>query len=275
VSGIKAQQVAATVKARAGRLDVDPISASVYQGTLAGSVAVNASDDTFIVKQRLAGVGVGPLVRDAADKDLLEGRGTVVIDVTTGGNTVTRLKKGLGGTARLAVTNGVIKGVDLAGIVRAASLVLDSRRALERGAEAGAKTEFSELGGSFVIRNGVAHNEDLRVTSALLQVAGRGDIDIGEGTMDYAARVSLTSAAAGLGGKDLARFAGVPVPVRATGPLGSPKYSVDVGGLATEFARRTLQRELERHIGGSQSRGQPEGAGAVGDLLRGLFGKPK
>jgi len=275
VSNVNAEQVSLAVKAAGGRLVVDPIAANLYQGVLAGSATVNANDDSFALKDRLTGISVGPLLRDAASKDLLEGRGTVVLDVTTRGNTVTGLKKALGGTATLALTNGTIKGVDLGGILRTASALLGSRQALEQQAAGGAKTDFTELGASFVIRSGVAHNEDLRVTSPVLKVAGRGDVDVGQGTLDYTVKVSVTGAAAGLGGKDLAQLAGATVPVRVTGPLSSLRYSVDLQSLATELARSALQRELERRLAPGKSGGEQGAGSAVGDVLRGLFGKPK
>ena len=93
-SNIKAEQVVLGIKAAQGRLDVNPVSANLYQGTLAGTLGVNANDNSFVVKQKLVGVAVGPLLRDVASKDLLEGRGTVVLDLTTTGTTVTALKRG-------------------------------------------------------------------------------------------------------------------------------------------------------------------------------------
>ena len=61
--------------------------------------------------------------------------------------------------------------------------------------------------------------------------------------------------------------------MRATGPLASPTYTVDVQSLAGEMAG-VLQRESERRTGGEKSGGQ-QGGGAVGDILRDLFGKPR
>jgi len=273
-SNVKAEQVALTIKAAGGKLDVSPITASLYQGTLAGSVAVNANDNRFMVKQRLAGVSVGPLLRDFANKDLLEGRGTVALDVSTGGTTVTALRKGLAGTANAAITEGTIKGIDIVGAITAAGALVGSKRAVEQQAQGGAKTDFTELTASFVIKSGVAHNEDLQAKSSVVKLAGRGDIDIGEGTLDYTATAILTSAAAGLGGKGLTQLAGVPVPIRATGRLENPKYVLDVGSLATGLAKDAAQRELQRRLGGDKPAGKP-GSDPVGDVLKGLFGKPK
>jgi AsmA protein len=285
VQNIKAEQVNAAIKASGGRLDVSPMSARLYDGTLAGSAAVNANDNRFAVKQNLAGVNVGPLLRDAANKDLLEGRGNVVLDVTTAGATVTALKQALGGTASLALKNGAIKGVDIPGAIRTAQAMLGSKSALEQQAKGGKQTDFTELTASFVIKNGVAHNDDLQGKSPLLRLGGAGDIDIGAGTIDYTVKASVVATTTGQGGKDLARVAGVTVPVHLTGPLESLKYSVDVGALASGVAKDALTRELERRLGGgkagaSQAPGGAQaspkpGGDSVEDALRGLFGRKK
>ena len=275
VQNIKADNVAAGIKAAGGRLDVSPMSANLYQGTLAGAAAVNANSNSFALKQTLAGVSVGPLLRDVANKDVLEGRGNVALDVTTAGNTVTALKKALGGSANVALKDGAIKGVDIAGTIRKARAMLGAKGALEEQARGSDKTDFTELTASFVIKNGVAHNDDLKAASPLLRIAGAGDIDIGEGRMNYLVKASVVATASGQGGKDLSQVAGLTVPVKITGPFDALRYSVDIGALAGEAAKDALSKELERRLGGAKA-GQPQqGGGGVEDALRGLFGRKK
>ncbi len=45
---------------------------------------------------------------------LLEGRGNVVLDLTTTGNLVSAMKKALNGSAKLELKDGAIKGINLA-----------------------------------------------------------------------------------------------------------------------------------------------------------------
>ena len=81
--------VRAEVKAAGGRLDVAPLSANLYDGSLAGALSVNANNNQVALKQNLANVNINPLMKDALDKDVLEGRGNVALDVATTGTTVT------------------------------------------------------------------------------------------------------------------------------------------------------------------------------------------
>jgi len=263
------------VKASGGRVDANPITANFYQGTLAGGAAVNANNDSFALKQQLTGINIGPLIRDASNKDLLEGRGNLALDVTTSGLTPSALKKGLNGTASVALKDGALKGVDVAALLRQAKAILGSKRALEQQAKGTQKTDFSELTGTFVIKNGVAHNEDLQAKSPLLRVTGAGDINFGEGTMNYTAKASLVATSTGQGGKDLADVGGVTAPVLITGPFENLKYSVDVAALATDAAKDALARELERRLGGGQAgkAGDKPSGGSTRDLLRGILGR--
>ena len=277
VQNLKADNVNVGIKAAGGRLDASPMTANFYQGTLAGSAAVNANNDSFALKQQLTGISIGPLMRDASNKDLLEGRGNLALDITTAGRTPGALKKGLNGTANIALRDGAVKGVDIAGLLRQAKAILGSKRALEQQAKGTQKTDFSELTASFVLKKGVAHNDDLQAKSPLLRVTGAGDINIGEGTMNYTAKATLVATSTGQGGKDRADVTGITAPVLITGPFENLTYSVDIAALATDAAKEALSRELERRLGGGGAKaGQPQpGGGGVEDALRGLFGRKK
>ena len=245
---VKAERVALTVKAAGGALDVEPISASLYQGTLSAGLSVRPRERRVAYRQKLTGVSLGPLLRDAGDADLLEGRGDFSADVSTVGDTVRALTRGLAGTASVAVKDGAIKGVDLVGIVRSAQSLLGARQTLEQLAQGGAKTDFSDLTASFAIKNGVAHNEDLQVKSPLVRVTGRGDVDLAEGTANYTVKTALVANAPVPGAKDLGALSLVAVPVQATGPLDKLKYRVDLQALATELATGTVRSGLEQTL---------------------------
>lgn len=271
VSNVKADNVAVGIKAAGGRLEASPISATLYQGSLTGSAAVDANANRFAAKQQLSGISIGPLLRDAANRDILEGRGNLALDVTTAGATPTALKKALNGTAAIALKDGAVKGVDIAGTIRRAKAMLGSKSALESQTKGGEKTDFSEMTATFVIRNGVARNDDLQAKSPLLRVTGAGDIDIGASTMDYTVKATVVATTTGQGGKEAADLRGVTAPVRLTGSFDNLKYSVDVAALATDVAKDALARELERRLGGGQAGKSDKPAGSIGDALRGLL----
>src|SRR5437764_12493653 len=92
-------------------------SANLYEGSMQGALSAQA-DGRVALKETLNGVAVGPLLRDAAQKDLLEGKGTVALDVNAAGKSVNAMKKALAGTAHVQLKDGAIKGINLAEVLR-------------------------------------------------------------------------------------------------------------------------------------------------------------
>ncbi len=248
VSNIKAEKADFGVRATGGRVELAPLSASLYHGNLTGSASVNANGNHFSMKAQLGGVAIGPLLRDALNNDLLEGRGSVTLDVQTGGATVSAMKKALSGNASLALRDSSLKGVNLGELLRKARSLRGSNPPAEQGAAPAERTDFTELGASFVIRNGVAHNDDLSAKSPLLRLAGSGDIDIGANSIDYLIKASVVASSGGQGGKELAELRGVTVPVKVTGPLDAPRFRADLRATVGDAVKQRAEDKLKERV---------------------------
>jgi AsmA protein len=278
---IKTSNVRLDVRAAGGKLDIDPLSANLYGGTAAGSMSVIAGNiPRFVVRQNLAGVNVGPLLKDAIGKDPIEGRGNVRLDVTTEGRTFPEMKKRLDGTARLELRDGAVHGVNVAQAVRSAQAKIGALRGAEApqtGTGSGTeKTDFSELTGSFRIVNGVAHNDDLNIKSPLIRVGGSGDVNLADERVDYLVKATVVSNLQGQGGPDLQALKGLTIPVRLSGPFSAISWKVDVEGLASELAKQKLGEKKEEVRSKAQEALDKE-KGKVQDRIKeqfkGLFGK--
>jgi len=246
-SNIKVQNLRVDVKAAGGKLDINPLLADLYQGSVKGSATVNANNSQVAVKQNLAGVQIGPLLRDAADQDLLEGRGDVILDLTTAGNSVPAFKKALNGTAALNLKDGALKGINLAQSLRnAKAMFTGGTRDSEQAAAAGEKTDFSDLSASFVIRDGVAHNDDLLVKSPFLRLTGAGDINIAQDSLNYLAKAAVVATSSGQGGKELGDLKGLSVPVRVSGPFAALKYKLEYGSAFSDSTKQQFEEKKEQ-----------------------------
>jgi AsmA protein len=265
VAKLKLAKLNAKLNIANGRLDVAPLSVNLYEGMANGSLSLNANGNHLALKQILAGVSINPLMKDLADKDLLEGRGNVAIDVSSHGDSVTAMKKALGGTASLSLKDGAIKGINLAQSLRDLKGKLGAKQDSTQQAKAGDKTDFSELTASLKIANGVAHNEDLAMKSPFLRLAGAGDIDIGGGQMNYLAKASVVANAAGQGGAGLDQLKGLTVPVRVTGPFESLSYKIEFGSLVADAAKVKVEEKKQEVKAKVEEKAK--------DKLKGLFGK--
>ncbi|MGH9579005.1 MAG: AsmA-like C-terminal region-containing protein, partial [Terriglobales bacterium] len=193
----------------------------------------------------LTGVSVGPLLRDALEKDLVEGRGDIGLDVTAAGSTVSALTRTLTGVAKLGLKDGAIKGINLAQSLRSAKDMLATNRTSESAASPTEKTDFSELAASFTIKDGKAHNDDLSVKSPFLRLTGAGDIDIAAGALDYVAKASVVATSTGQTGKELADVAGLTIPVRVSGPVNALNYKLEFGDAIAQRAKQQLQEKKD------------------------------
>jgi AsmA protein len=287
MSGLKASNVLLTVKAADGQVAVNPLSANLYEGAMNGAITVNATQaiPAFAIQQNLKGVAIGPLLRDMANKDNLDGKGSVSMDLRTQGATVGALKRALNGGATMNLRDGSVKGIDIAGTLRDAQAKLGALKGQQtQQADNSKKTEFSEMTGSFAIQNGVAHNNDLSMKSPLLRVGGEGDINIGEDTVNYLVKAAVVGTLTGQDGRGVNELRGVTIPVRAKGPLTTPSFALDFNAMLTDTVKQKVQDTVkskleERVLGKAGAEAAKAGAGpsleavAKSKIEERLFGK--
>lgn len=282
VKNIRTSNVRIDLHAAGGKLDISPLTANLYGGSMTGALSATANN-YFAVRQKLAGINVGALLKDALDKDPIDGKGNVQLDVNASGATAMQIRKALNGSARLELRDGAVRGINIAQAVRSAKAKLGELRgdATSGQAQAGTgsaaeKTDFSELSGSFRIANGIAHNDDLNIKSPLLRIAGSGDIDLGAERLDYLVRTTVVQTLQGQGGPELQALKGVTVPVRLSGPLAAIGWRIDFAGLASELARQRIDEKKEEVKSRAQKTLEEEKAKLQEELknqLKGLFGK--
>lgn len=253
VANIKASNVKLQIKAAGGKLEVSPHSASLYEGVLAGNLSVDANTNGISARESLTNVSINPLMRDVLAKDLLEGRGNLMLDLSTTGNTATAMKRALGGSARLALRDGAIKGINLAKSLREFKAQAGGlKQNAEQKAVSTEKTDFSEMTATLRLANGVARNDDLVVKSPFLRVTGAGDLNIADGNMAYTAKATVVNTATGQEGKELSDLKGVTIPVHVSGPFDALTYKLAFADLAADIAKAKLdekKQELQKKIG--------------------------
>jgi AsmA protein len=237
-SNVKLEKVHLGVKAADGKVDADPLTADLYQGKLSGAASINANTDRFALKADLGGVALGPLLKDALNNDMLEGKGNVALDVQTGGNTVSAMKKALAGNARLSLKDGGLKGINLEDVIR--------KLRKQPSQSSSQRTDLSELTASFVIKNGVAHNDDLSAKAPLLRLSGAGDVNIGANAIDYLAKVTVVASSTGQGGKDVADLNGKTLPVKIDGSLDAPQFHPDLSALVRDVVKEQAGKAEEK-----------------------------
>ena len=247
-----------------GRLRADFTKTSLYGGQGSGHIALNSNGKTKLQMQgKISGVQALPLFEAAAGFDRISGTGEVQFDITTSGNSIDSMMKSMAGTAALQMKDGSIRGVNLAQVLRSAqSFLLNG--ALAANDNAPAKTDFSELLASAVIKNGVARNTDMKMLSPLVRVTGQGQIDIGRQSLDYRLNPRAVASLKGQGGSQ--DMKGINVPFRIQGPWNNIKAGIDTDALqekALQRAKTEAAKLVKDNVGGE-----------LGSVLQNLLGEP-
>ncbi|MEQ1589841.1 MAG: AsmA family protein, partial [Gallionella sp.] len=159
VMNVKSSELRVDVQAKNGMVNVNPLSANLYQGHVNGSLNINAQAMPMLtINQSLSGVDIASLGKDAANFDTLEGKGNVGINLALQGNTVSEMKKSANGSLSLNLADGAIRGINIAKKIRDVKSALGAK-SQSQAADKNEKTDFSELKASFKVTNGIAHND--------------------------------------------------------------------------------------------------------------------
>jgi AsmA protein len=196
------------------------------------------------LQQELTGIAIAPLLTDLAKVDRLAGHGTISLDVSTSGATVSAMTRALAGHAKVALRDGAVKGINVAQAIRRARTQVSGGDGKGTAATSEA-TDFSELSGSFVITHGVAHNDDLDAKTPLMRVGGSGDIDLGASRLDYLVKATVVASLEGQGGAELQALRGQTIPVKLSGPLNAIGWKIDFGAMAKEKLGNKIETRRE------------------------------
>ncbi|ODU96530.1 MAG: AsmA family protein [Thiomonas sp. SCN 64-16] len=253
-------------------LALQPFTAQGFGGSVDANLRVNLAQQQYTLQQSGRDVSVQPVLQALVGKDFLLGKANWTMNLSAQGKTLPALIASLSGKARLDVRNGAVKGFNLAQMLRNARALLAARKDGQFAATPGEQTDFTALGATFVLQNGVANNSDLMVQSPLLRVGGEGWFDLPRQRLDYLLLPAVVGPLRGQGGADLAVLRGVTVPVRIAGSFAQPSYTVlwsQAGGnLLKQTLKNTLQNELQKQLAPAQA--QPLQKGVPG-LFKGLF----
>ena len=272
-------EILCEVRAKNGIITTKPFSAMLYEGVLTGQGVLDANPKIATWKEiaTLKGVQVGPLLKDLTGKDPLHGSTLVKYNIHGSGLTPDNIKKSLTGTASFAFTDGAVNGVNVAKMLRDTFNKLKGKPTSPAEPE---KTDFAELLGSAVIKNGHITNNDLFMKSPLLRVTGKGWADLPKNSVDYTAVVTVVGTLKGQDGTSLEDLKGLPLPIKVEGALDNPNIGLDGKAMAEVLLKGTfkdgtkkLEDNLRKNIlgGGAKESGSTDTKKELGGFLKGLL----
>jgi AsmA protein len=249
VSRLNLSGLSLTLTARDGLVEVEPFTGQLYDGSVEASMRLDVRDSTprYAFEHALQGVRAGPLLDDLTEGEgLLAGTTRLQARIDTRGNSIRAMVSGLNGDGEFRFTDGAVKGINVAQVIRDAEARFRGRP-VERSDEPN-QTDFSELQGSFTIREGVVTSDDLRASSPLLRARGQGSADLPRERLDYRVDTTLVATLEGQGGRPLDDLRGVNLPIRIQGPFDDLSFRLDLGPVLEERVREEVDRAIEERI---------------------------
>jgi AsmA protein len=251
LANVRVSDVILTTTAKGGEIHLHPATAHLYGGEYRGDARVDARGPEPVVRldETLTGVNAGPLLRDALGEERVTGKATLHAQVTGRGTGVDAITHTARGTAEFRVADGAVRGVNLGRLLREAraALALTKGQGLAPVREV-EETDFTELTGTLTIAEGKVRNEDLAGKSPLLRISGVGEVDLVREEVDYLLTVTVVETRTGQGGKELDDLAGIPIPVRISGPFAKLEYRPDLRGVIKERAATAAQKRLKKEL---------------------------
>jgi len=171
---------------------------------------------------------------------------------------VSALKKALNGSMAVNLADGAIKGINLAKLVQGVQSLGKNSSMETMGVNKNEKTEFSEFKASFKVVNGVAHNDDLAVKAPVLRIVGNGDIDIGNDSLNYTTKATVSKTEGG---------GTATLPVYLSGPFTALKFKVDYGAMISDVVKQKAEAKVEAKKEEVKAKAQEQ----LKNKLKGLF----
>lgn len=276
LSGLKLSDVSLRLAGAKNSPKTQQLSAKLYGGQITTNTRVGGGGTpSYGLKTSLQSLNAGPFLTDFMGKDFVTGLGNFTMDVTGTGNTVGDLRRTLNGDLAFKLENGAVKGFNLAQIIRNGQAMLNGQAATMTSETK--QTDFTAFSATAKIINGILQSDMLDASSPLFRLAGAGQINLINETINYTAKPTIVASAEGQGGKGLDALRGITVPIRLSGSMYAPKYELALNDVLKDQAKSRLSDLIQQKIGGGNTANTngaaPDSKQALGNALMGLFGK--
>ena len=272
VDGVDIGPTTLTILLQGGVLDFAMTPAALYGGTLGVDLQADgaAAVPAITLALDMAEVQAEPLLTRFGGIDWLVGTTTASLTGSAAGADVDAMLADLDGGGSILLTDGAIKGVNLAAMLRrVGTLGLDSQAGVAQ------QTDFAALGGNFVISDGVAMTDDLTMLAPLFRVTGQGTVSLPARSLDMRLTPRLVADLEGQGGQDAE--GGLAVPVVVSGTFDNISFAPDLGGAVRGVFTdpQALMGQVEALQGGlgdlpAALSGSGGAEGAIEGILQGL-----
>ena len=253
--------------AKNGKINIKPLTIQGYAATIKSDFIIKAVKNNALLSGNLniKNIKAGKLLHDLTGKDKLKGQTTIVASFNTSGIKMSQLKQNLSGKLKLNLKDGTLKGFDL-------NHKLDVLNAKIEGkatpvAPKPAETKIAKLSASAVIKKGILNNKDLRASTPLSRIAGRGTVDIAKEKINYTASVKFTSSTDIKASTSFEDMKAIPLDIHIGGSFDEPRIKVDF----QKVLKQLLKKEIKKHESKIKEKAKEDLQKKIDDKLKKLL----
>ncbi len=246
-SGTKMQNITMQVKTNGAKMELDPVKADFYQGSLNTMVRVDAKAEKnkVIVGHSMTKIQAGPLLTDLAGSELMTGLGNLNIDINIDQPFSDIPLKSAHGHIDYSLGDGAIYGIDVFGMMQQALSLLYPE--LESEQEDGTKkTTFALMLIDADINAGILKTNVLKIESPYLLINGDISIDLVNMTINGTIAPMLLDIPDQLVSDKYKKLLKIAIPVSLSGSLLEPTIKIDAKQLIINSQKERIDEEKEK-----------------------------
>jgi len=246
LGNVKLGRTAVTTNLRRGNLTVAIGESQAFGGEASGTFGLSHSDAgaTVKVQMKLNDIDLQAGLGELMGIRKLEGKGALVVNLATAGNSVYELTQGLDGNVNLTSKKGTVTGLSLEQLLKR----FERAPLASRGDFRSGKTPYDALSIDLKVTQGTAGIQETRMDAPTLRVALTGSTSVPARELDLKGVASL------LTGRDAAPS--FELPFLVTGAWDNPLVLPDAQAL---FNRAGAPAPLIDAVRNRFKRGQPAG----------------
>jgi|GEM_PF-6249492 len=238
-NNVKMQNLNGRLALNRGVMTIKPINGRLYEGNYQGSVKLdfNKANATLAANQSIYQVRAGLLFKDLQYTSRLDGLIQASIDVTS--QNVERIPNTLNGKISFKLSNGVIKGVNIPQTIQTIGVLVKTRSIPNLSGIRG-DTQFINLSGEGVIKNGKFVIQNIALESPNLRITGKGVIDLAAQTLNFNLLASGVGGQLGENALKLQQVMGGAIPLNITGSMAGFSLRPEFGAILPAVAKHLV-----------------------------------
>lgn len=251
LSGLEFADIDLGLNVADGNLRLHPVAAGLFGGRYSGDVRINAAGNVPVlsVNESITGVDLGKLAAAMFEQANVTGSINGSFKLGGSGADLAAIQRGLNGNITVELLDGTWEGTDVWYEMRRARALYKQEPAPEPTLPA--RTAFSNVKASGPVVDGVFRNDVLSAELPFMRLAGKGQVDIPAGTVDYRMTASFLGKSAldaTATEEELQDFSGAEIPFRVTGPMTAPKIAPDIEKMLKDEVKEKVEEEIKDQL---------------------------